>query len=192
MSSAAGTDHKVAAAGTPAAGSWGGELRLVRGSLLWAHQNGKAAGTGSAGNAAGSRKAPEAAAAAESPAAAGPRELPSSTTSAATPTQTHTSRRFPLFFCPQHSGLSMGSSSLGSQWSDGVGMWAGPGGMDGKGVSGGSSSSIGMWDEAVKNQASLRGNANNNMGLKNSRSSPSLRYKCQVIASGFLFFFFFN
>lgn len=71
----------------------------------------------------------------------------------------------------------MGSSSLGSQWSDGVGMWAGPGGMDGKGVSGGSSSSIGMWDEAVKNQASLRGNANNNMGLKNSRSSPSLRYE---------------
>uniref|UniRef100_A0A674N506 GRB10 interacting GYF protein 1 n=1 Tax=Takifugu rubripes TaxID=31033 RepID=A0A674N506_TAKRU len=41
-------------------------------------------------------------------------------------------------------------------------------------VGGGSSSSIGMWDEAVKNQASLRGNANNNMGLKNSRSSPSL------------------
>ncbi|XP_011604890.1 GRB10-interacting GYF protein 1 [Takifugu rubripes] len=74
----------------------------------------------------------------------------------------------------RHSGLSMGSSSLGSQWSDGVGMWAGPGGMDGKGVGGGSSSSIGMWDEAVKNQASLRGNANNNMGLKNSRSSPSL------------------
>lgn len=80
----------------------------------------------------------------------------------------------------------MGSSSLGSQWSDGVGMWAGPGGMDGKGVSGGSSSSIGMWDEAVKNQTSLRGNANNNMGLKNSRSSPSLRYECQVIAFGFL------
>lgn len=81
----------------------------------------------------------------------------------------------------------MGSSSLGSQWSDGVGMWAGPGGMDGKGVSGGSSSSIGMWDEAVKNQTGLRGNANNNMGLKNSRSSPSLRYQCQVIAFGFLF-----
>ncbi|CAF91982.1 unnamed protein product, partial [Tetraodon nigroviridis] len=73
-----------------------------------------------------------------------------------------------------HSGLSMGSSSLGSQWSDGVGMWGGPGSLDGKGVSGGSSSSMGMWDEAVKNQASLRGNTNNNMGLKNSRSSPSL------------------
>uniref|UniRef100_A0A665VHE3 GYF domain-containing protein n=1 Tax=Echeneis naucrates TaxID=173247 RepID=A0A665VHE3_ECHNA len=39
--------------------------------------------------------------------------------------------------------------------------------------SGGSSSSMGMWDEAVKNQSSLRGNSNN-MGLKNSRSSPSL------------------
>lgn len=49
--------------------------------------------------------------------------------------------------------------------------------MDSKGVGGGSSSSMGMWDEAVKNQASLRGNTNNNMGLKNSRSSPSLRYK---------------
>ena len=71
----------------------------------------------------------------------------------------------------------MGSSSLASQWSDGVGMWGGPGGMDSKGVGGGSSSSMGMWDEAVKNQASLRGNTNNNMGLKNSRSSPSLRYK---------------
>lgn len=80
---------------------------------------------------------------------------------------------FPAFL--QHSGLSMGSSSLGSQWGDSVGMWVGPGGMDGKGVGGGSSSSIGMWDEAVKNQASLRGNTNNNMGLKNSRSSPSLR-----------------
>lgn len=59
---------------------------------------------------------------------------------------------------------------------DGVGMWGGPGGIEGKGVSGGSSGSMGMWDEAVKNQAGLRGNTNNNMGLKNSRSSPSLRY----------------
>uniref|UniRef100_H3C3T2 GRB10 interacting GYF protein 1 n=1 Tax=Tetraodon nigroviridis TaxID=99883 RepID=H3C3T2_TETNG len=82
--------------------------------------------------------------------------------------------RFLCSFLFQHSGLSMGSSSLGSQWSDGVGMWGGPGSLDGKGVSGGSSSSMGMWDEAVKNQASLRGNTNNNMGLKNSRSSPSL------------------
>lgn len=71
-SSAAGTDHEVAAAGPPAAGAW--ELRLVRGSLLRAQQDGKAAGTGSAGNAAGSRKAPEAAAATESSTAAGPRE----------------------------------------------------------------------------------------------------------------------
>ncbi|XP_028998534.1 GRB10-interacting GYF protein 1 isoform X1 [Betta splendens] len=74
----------------------------------------------------------------------------------------------------RHSGLSMGSSSLGGQWVDGVGMWGGPGGMDGKGSSGGSSGSMGMWDEAVKNQSSLRGSSNNNMGLKNSRSSPSL------------------
>lgn len=70
----------------------------------------------------------------------------------------------------------MGSSSMGGQWVDGVGMWGGPGGIEGKGVSGGSSGSMGMWDEAVKNQAGLRGNTNNNMGLKNSRSSPSLRY----------------
>ncbi|XP_028998535.1 GRB10-interacting GYF protein 1 isoform X2 [Betta splendens] len=76
----------------------------------------------------------------------------------------------------RHSGLSMGSSSLGGQWVDGVGMWGGPGGMDGKGSSGGSSGSMGMWDEAVKNQSSLRGSSNNNMGLKNSRSSPSLSH----------------
>ncbi|XP_047462342.1 GRB10-interacting GYF protein 1 isoform X2 [Mugil cephalus] len=74
----------------------------------------------------------------------------------------------------RHAGMSMGSSSMGGQWVDGVGMWGGPGGMEGKSGSGGSSSSMGMWDEAVKNQASLRGNSNNNMGLKNSRSSPSL------------------
>ncbi|XP_042368163.1 GRB10-interacting GYF protein 1 [Plectropomus leopardus] len=74
----------------------------------------------------------------------------------------------------RHSGMPMGSSSMGGQWVDGVGMWGGPGGMEGKGGSGSSSGSMGMWDEAVKNQAGLRGNSNNNMGLKNSRSSPSL------------------
>ncbi|XP_028284677.1 GRB10-interacting GYF protein 1 isoform X1 [Parambassis ranga] len=74
----------------------------------------------------------------------------------------------------RHSGMSMGSSSMGGQWVDGVGMWGGPGGLEGKSSSGGSSGSMGMWDEAVKNQGSLRGNSNNNMGLKNSRSSPSL------------------
>ncbi|XP_019958865.2 GRB10-interacting GYF protein 1 isoform X2 [Paralichthys olivaceus] len=74
----------------------------------------------------------------------------------------------------RHSGMSMGSSSMGSQWVDGVGMWGGPGGMEGKSSSGSSSGSMGMWDEAVKNQTGLRGNSNNNMGLKNSRSSPSL------------------
>ncbi|XP_077444434.1 GRB10-interacting GYF protein 1 isoform X3 [Stigmatopora argus] len=68
----------------------------------------------------------------------------------------------------RHSGMSMGSSSMGSQWVDSVGLWGGPGGMEGK------SGSMGMWEEAVKNQASLRGNGNNNLGLKNSRSSPSL------------------
>ncbi|XP_040037451.2 GRB10-interacting GYF protein 1 isoform X11 [Gasterosteus aculeatus] len=72
----------------------------------------------------------------------------------------------------RHSGLSMGSSSIGGQWADGVGMWGG--GMEGKSSSGSSSGSMGMWDEAVKNQSGLRGNSNNNMGLKNSRSSPSL------------------
>ncbi|XP_068444133.1 GRB10-interacting GYF protein 1 isoform X3 [Clinocottus analis] len=74
----------------------------------------------------------------------------------------------------RHSALSMGSSSMGGQWADGVSMWGGPGSMEGKGGSVSSSGSMGMWDEAVKNQAGLRGNSNNNMGLKNSRSSPSL------------------
>ncbi|XP_037116115.1 GRB10-interacting GYF protein 1 isoform X3 [Syngnathus acus] len=68
----------------------------------------------------------------------------------------------------RHAGMSMGSSSMGSQWGDGVGIWGGAGGMEGK------SGGMGMWEEAVKNQASLRGNGNNNLGLKNSRSSPSL------------------
>lgn len=72
----------------------------------------------------------------------------------------------------------MGSSSIGGQWADGVGMWGG--GMEGKSSSGSSSGSMGMWDEAVKNQSGLRGNSNNNMGLKNSRSSPSLRYIDQI------------
>uniref|UniRef100_A0A8C8CPC8 GYF domain-containing protein n=1 Tax=Oncorhynchus tshawytscha TaxID=74940 RepID=A0A8C8CPC8_ONCTS len=59
----------------------------------------------------------------------------------------------------RHGGLSMG------QWGEGsVGMWSG-GGMEPKGSSGG----MGVWEEAVKNQNSLR-----NMGMKNSRSSPSL------------------
>lgn len=68
MSSAARTDHEVAAAEPPAAGSWGRRLRLERGSLLWALQVRKAPGSGSPGNAAGGREAPEAAAATESPA----------------------------------------------------------------------------------------------------------------------------
>ncbi|XP_067379678.1 GRB10-interacting GYF protein 1 isoform X1 [Channa argus] len=72
----------------------------------------------------------------------------------------------------RHTSMSMGSSSIGGQWVEGVGMWGGPGGMEGKSGGGSSSGSMGMWDEAVKSQASLRGN--NNMGLKNSRSSPSL------------------
>ncbi|XP_030648500.1 GRB10-interacting GYF protein 1 isoform X2 [Chanos chanos] len=62
----------------------------------------------------------------------------------------------------RHGGLTMG------QWGDSSGsMWTG-GGMDGK-VGSGNMVGMGVWDEAVKNQASLR-----NMGLKNSRSSPSL------------------
>uniref|UniRef100_A0A1A7WMC9 GRB10 interacting GYF protein 1 n=1 Tax=Iconisemion striatum TaxID=60296 RepID=A0A1A7WMC9_9TELE len=73
----------------------------------------------------------------------------------------------------RHSSMSMGSSSMSGQWAEGVGMWGSPG-LEGKGGSGGSSGSMGMWDEAVKNQTGLRGNSNNNLGLKNSRSSPSL------------------
>lgn len=73
----------------------------------------------------------------------------------------------------RHQGMSMGNSSMGNQWMDGVGMWGGTGSMEGKSASGGSSGGMGMWDEAVKNQ-SLRSNSNNSMGLKNSRSSPSL------------------
>ncbi|KAG7252479.1 hypothetical protein CRUP_031890, partial [Coryphaenoides rupestris] len=78
----------------------------------------------------------------------------------------------------RHSGMPMGgssssSSSMGGHWSDGVGMWSG---MDSKAPGGGSSSSsgggggMGMWDDVVK--TGLRGN--NNMGMKNSHSSPSL------------------
>lgn len=52
-------------------------------------------------------------------------------------------------------------------WNDGpAGMWSGAS-MEGKV----GNPAMGMWDEAMKNQASHR-----NIGLKNSRSSPSLRY----------------
>ncbi|XP_033839833.1 GRB10-interacting GYF protein 1 [Periophthalmus magnuspinnatus] len=73
----------------------------------------------------------------------------------------------------RHSGMSMSNSSMGNQWIEGIGMWGGAGAMEGKSASGSSGGSMGMWDEAVKNQ-SLRSNSNNSMGLKNSRSSPSL------------------
>ncbi|XP_031441178.1 GRB10-interacting GYF protein 1 isoform X4 [Clupea harengus] len=65
----------------------------------------------------------------------------------------------------QHAGMMSG------QWGEGVGgLWASGSGLEGKsGAGGGASGGMGMWDEAVKNQASMRG-----MSHKNSRSSPSL------------------
>ncbi|KAB5543222.1 hypothetical protein PHYPO_G00076680 [Pangasianodon hypophthalmus] len=68
----------------------------------------------------------------------------------------------------QQQRLAMG------QWSDGsVGMWTG---MEGKlsGTSGGSS--MGIWDEAVKNQVNHR-----NMGMKNSMSNPSFSSEQYVL-----------
>ncbi|XP_053097440.1 GRB10-interacting GYF protein 1 [Pangasianodon hypophthalmus] len=68
----------------------------------------------------------------------------------------------------QQQRLAMG------QWSDGsVGMWTG---MEGKlsGTSGGSS--MGIWDEAVKNQVNHR-----NMGMKNSMSNPSFSSSEQYV-----------
>ncbi|KAF5889723.1 PERQ amino acid-rich with GYF domain-containing protein 1-like, partial [Clarias magur] len=60
----------------------------------------------------------------------------------------------------QQQRLAMG------QWSDGsVGMWTG---MEGKLSGGSSGSSMGIWDEAVKNQVNHR-----NMGMKHSMSTPS-------------------
>ncbi|KAI4898363.1 hypothetical protein NFI96_000661 [Prochilodus magdalenae] len=55
---------------------------------------------------------------------------------------------------------------------EGVGGLWGSGSLEGKTVGGNSPSggSMGVWDEALKNQSALR----NSMGLKNSRSSPSL------------------
>uniref|UniRef100_A0A8C1KM53 GRB10 interacting GYF protein 1a n=1 Tax=Cyprinus carpio TaxID=7962 RepID=A0A8C1KM53_CYPCA len=58
------------------------------------------------------------------------------------------------------------------RWGDASSLWGGAGSLDGK-VGGGSSPSgggMGVWDEALKNQSALR----SNIGLKNSRSSPSL------------------
>ncbi|XP_062305508.1 GRB10-interacting GYF protein 1 isoform X1 [Osmerus eperlanus] len=64
----------------------------------------------------------------------------------------------------RHPGLSMGGQwgegSVGSLWSGGV--------LDGKA---GGSGGMGLWDEAVKNQSSMRSGG---LGMKNSRSSPSL------------------
>ncbi|XP_051755364.1 GRB10-interacting GYF protein 1 isoform X1 [Ctenopharyngodon idella] len=58
------------------------------------------------------------------------------------------------------------------RWSDASSLWGAAGSLDGKVGGGGSPSGggMGVWDEALKNQSALR----NNMGLKNSRSSPSL------------------
>lgn len=172
VSPAAGTDHEVAAASPSAAGSRGWWLRLEWGFLLRTLQ----------GIPAGGRKGLKAAAA-KSPAAERPRELTRILPwISAELILVYSSGKLKAVcysdfsFLLQHSGMSMGSSSMGGQWVDGVGMWGGPGGIESKGVSGGSSGSMGMWDEAVKNQTGLRGNTNNNMGLKNSRSSPSLRY----------------
>ncbi|XP_017579429.1 GRB10-interacting GYF protein 1 isoform X3 [Pygocentrus nattereri] len=62
----------------------------------------------------------------------------------------------------QQQRLAMG------QWGDSaVGMWTGPS-LEGK-VGSASAGGMGMWDEALKNQANHR-----NMGMKNSHSSPSL------------------
>ncbi|XP_028811511.1 GRB10-interacting GYF protein 1 isoform X2 [Denticeps clupeoides] len=65
----------------------------------------------------------------------------------------------------RHSGL------MAAQWGDNFGgLWASGAGLEGKsGGGGGASGGMGMWDEAVKNQTCL-----GSMGLKNSRSSPSL------------------
>ncbi|XP_056317202.1 GRB10-interacting GYF protein 1 isoform X4 [Danio aesculapii] len=58
------------------------------------------------------------------------------------------------------------------RWSDASSLWGASGSLEGKVGGSGSSSGggMGVWDEALKNQSALR----NNMGLKNSRSSPSL------------------
>ncbi|KAL1271671.1 hypothetical protein QQF64_030687 [Cirrhinus molitorella] len=58
------------------------------------------------------------------------------------------------------------------RWGDASSLWGGAGSLDGKVGGSGSPSGggMGVWDEALKNQSALR----NNMGLKNSRSSPSL------------------
>ncbi|XP_041093152.1 GRB10-interacting GYF protein 1-like isoform X2 [Polyodon spathula] len=68
-------------------------------------------------------------------------------------------------------GLSGGNvSSMAGQWgSDQGAMWGAGGGHEGK------NSSMGMWDEALKSQASVL----RNLGLKTSRSSPSLRRKTE-------------
>ncbi|XP_030636768.1 LOW QUALITY PROTEIN: GRB10-interacting GYF protein 1 [Chanos chanos] len=58
-------------------------------------------------------------------------------------------------------------SSLSAQWPDGVGVWGS--GLEGKAGAGSPSGGMGVWDEAMKNQGGLR-----SLGMKNSRSSPSL------------------
>ncbi|MCI4387962.1 hypothetical protein PGIGA_G00079990 [Pangasianodon gigas] len=68
----------------------------------------------------------------------------------------------------QQQRLAMG------QWSDGsVGMWTG---MEGKISSTSGGSSMGIWDEAVKNQVNHR-----NMGMKNSMSNPSFSSEQYVL-----------
>ncbi|KAG5261309.1 hypothetical protein AALO_G00302450 [Alosa alosa] len=73
----------------------------------------------------------------------------------------------------QHAGLMSG------QWGEGAGsLWASGSGLEGKsGAGGGVSGAMGMWDEALKSQAGMRGMSHKN----SSRSSPSLSEREQYM-----------
>lgn len=122
--SSAGTPYEIAAADAAAASSWGRQLRLERGSLLWACQAREAPSSGLAGNAAGSREAPKAAAATESPAAERtcklfqwfPTEIPSAVLNANRKSHTAVTVTSQFFF-----------STLACQW--GVPPWEASGWM---------------------------------------------------------------
>lgn len=71
-----------------------------------------------------------------------------------------------MTFCHLQQLGGLGSAPL-NQWVSEAGpLWGGPD------KSGGSSSSLGLWEDTLKSSGSLA----RSLGLKNSRSSPSLRW----------------
>lgn len=72
----------------------------------------------------------------------------------------------PLTFCHLYQLGGLGATPVNQWVSESGPLWGGPD------KSGGSSVGLGLWEDTVKSSGSLA----RSLGLKNSRSSPSLRW----------------